>query len=195
MWHCSKCGETIPDNLDVCWRCGAHRDGAPLQEFRAGPDDPTVPDPKSESPESDQATGGEVAPSGRPKRALTQESLAALLLRLLGLYFATFGVVGAIAEAGLLLVLLRRVGLNAALEQNYRYFIRPGAELLIGAYFLIGGQWVYDKILTPLCRTSLEDVRTDTEEDGPDDRQGKDNTRIANHDRPQRPPSADKADG
>jgi hypothetical protein len=28
-WRCSKCGETIGKEFDICWNCGTHRDGSP----------------------------------------------------------------------------------------------------------------------------------------------------------------------
>ncbi len=32
MWKCTKCGELIEDNFDICWKCGIHRDGSPPSE-------------------------------------------------------------------------------------------------------------------------------------------------------------------
>jgi hypothetical protein len=196
MWHCSRCGEAIPDNFDVCWHCGAHDGGTASKEFQAEPDDRSVPDPKSELPEADPTTVEEMTPSGRPKRALTQESLAALLLRLLGLYLTVVGIVGGVAEAGYVVLLSNRLGLDNALRQyHFAYLIRPGAELIVGFYFLVGGQWVYDKILTPIRRSFPEDASQGAEDDDPDDRQGQDNTRSVNSDPPQLPPSANQPDG
>lgn len=34
MWNCSRCNEAIPDNFDICWHCGTHRDGTASQEFQ-----------------------------------------------------------------------------------------------------------------------------------------------------------------
>jgi hypothetical protein len=28
-YHCTTCGEDYEPELDVCWRCGTHRDGTP----------------------------------------------------------------------------------------------------------------------------------------------------------------------
>jgi hypothetical protein len=33
MWICSKCGENVEDDFEVCWSCGAARDGTPNPEF------------------------------------------------------------------------------------------------------------------------------------------------------------------
>ena len=51
MWQCPNCGEPIDDEFDACWKCGTAQDGTPAAEFRAEPDDPTVPDlgPDSET--------------------------------------------------------------------------------------------------------------------------------------------------
>jgi len=28
MWNCQKCGETVEDNFDACWKCSTPRTGA-----------------------------------------------------------------------------------------------------------------------------------------------------------------------
>ena len=48
-------------------------------------------DPKPVLPEPDRTTGGERTPSGRPERALTQEGLAEVLLRILGVVLVSAG--------------------------------------------------------------------------------------------------------
>ena len=155
MWRCSNCGEAIPDNFDVCWHCGVHRDGALSLEFHAEPDDPTVPDPKSELPAPGQTAGDEAAPRARPEWAWTPGNLAALLLRLLGLYLAATGSVGVVGYVGHIMVLSRMHGLDQTFATFYpiEYLCGPSFELILGIYFLVGGQWVYDKILAPMSRS------------------------------------------
>ena len=45
MWRCSKCGETLQDAFEACWKCGTTAAGAPTPGFQPEPDDPAVADP------------------------------------------------------------------------------------------------------------------------------------------------------
>jgi hypothetical protein len=177
MWHCSQCGEAIPDNFDVCWHCGTHRDGTAANDFQAEPDDPSVPDPRPDSSESDQAIGGERTTNGRPERALTQRDLGEVLLRVLGVLLAARGIIAGVGTTADLLVLWRKFGLDFGLGHfQWEFLVGPTAELMIGIYLLVGGQWVYEKVLTPIVRSSPEDAPQETKEDSSDDGKRKDNT-------------------
>jgi hypothetical protein len=49
-WRCEQCGEDSPSTLDVCWSCGASRDGEPDPSFepvRDAGDSPTNESPWS----------------------------------------------------------------------------------------------------------------------------------------------------
>ena len=35
MWVCSKCGESVEDSMDVCWKCGTSWDGVGNPAFPA----------------------------------------------------------------------------------------------------------------------------------------------------------------
>ncbi len=168
MWHCSRCGEAIEDNFDACWKCGARRDDAASEEFEEEPDDPSAPDTNSKLP-ADRTSGDEMTPEGPPERVLTQEGLAALLLRFLGLCFTAFGVVSLVTVVGRIFLLSTTYGLDDAVRRYYHLesMIAPGTELIIGIYFLIGGQWVYDRILTPIRRRFPDYSPDETEEVGP----------------------------
>ena len=37
MWQCSKCGESIEDGFDVCWKCGNAWDGVADPGFQRSP--------------------------------------------------------------------------------------------------------------------------------------------------------------
>ena len=53
MWLCSKCGESIEDSFDACWKCGTSWDGVKDPDGQAAPEDePTVSatDPNSVNP-------------------------------------------------------------------------------------------------------------------------------------------------
>jgi hypothetical protein len=148
MWQCLHCREETADNVDVCWHCGVPREVAASRESQAEPDDPSVPD---------QAEGGQATPGGRPERTLTQASLAVLLIRFMGLSVTAYGVVNGVVAIGHLLLLLRRFGLDHGWGYQLEYLIRPGVELVIGIYLLLGGQWVYNKLLTPVRRGTTEE--------------------------------------
>ena len=38
MWECKKCGESVEDTFDVCWKCGTSMDGVEDPSFRPEPD-------------------------------------------------------------------------------------------------------------------------------------------------------------
>ncbi len=167
MWLCWRCGEMITENVETCAHCGASRDATNSQEVQKGANDPSQPEAKSEQPESDEATSDELTPIWPRERPVTQEGLATLLLRFLGLCFTAFGVVAVATVAGHLLLLSTKYGLDDAVRR-YRpleSLIGPAAELIIGVYFLVGGQWVYDKILTPVSRSFADDSAPETEDD------------------------------
>jgi hypothetical protein len=138
------CREETADDVDVCWHCGMHREIAASRESQAEPDDPSAPDGKQERPDSDRADGDQATP------ALTHASMAVLLLRFLGLWITAYGAVGGVVAVGHLLLLLRRFGFDHGWGYQLEYLIRPGAELIIGLYLLLGGQWVYNRLLTPV---------------------------------------------
>jgi hypothetical protein len=111
---------------------------------------------------------------------LTQEGLAEVLLRILGVYLVACGIIGLAGAAGQLSFLSDGTGPVGGLPNlPWRFFgsllCAPVAELIVGAYFFSGGQWIYKKVLTPIFRSFHEDVPQETREDGSDDRQGKDN--------------------
>ena len=171
MWHCSRCGETIPEDFDVCWHCGTHRDGTAAKDFQAEPDDPTVPDPAPDPAESDQTGGGENAGIRSSERPLTQEGLAAVLLRILGVYLVARGIITCVWEATTLFVVSHQYGLDFGLRgYHWHYLVSPVAELLVGIYFLVGGQWVYEKVLTPIFPGSRQDAPQETKEGDSGDR-------------------------
>ena len=38
MWECKKCGESVEDTFDVCWKCSTSMDGVEDPSFRPEPD-------------------------------------------------------------------------------------------------------------------------------------------------------------
>ena len=102
-------------------------------------------------------------------RQLTAESLATLLLRLLGVYFVAFGIIGGVREVISIILAANRMNLELALTREWDYLLRPIMELSIGFYFLLGGQWVFEKLLTPFVHAPekrlLKSRMADTESD------------------------------
>ncbi len=41
MWTCSKCGESVEDTFDVCWKCGTAWDGEKAPRAEASPQEET----------------------------------------------------------------------------------------------------------------------------------------------------------
>lgn len=84
------------------------------------------------------------------------EDLAAVLMRLLGVYFAASAMSSVFAECNLLISVWNKFGMR------YGFFLwtiassaRVVVEFLIGIYLALGGQWVFDRLLTPVaCRRS-----------------------------------------
>lgn len=103
------------------------------------------------------------------EHALTLEGLATLLLRILGLYFVVYGITGLLGEAGLILLRVTNMSLEEGLRAyRWEYLVRPVAELIVGMYFLTGGQWVFDNLLVPIIRSSEDDENADSDEEGGD---------------------------
>ena len=90
-------------------------------------------------------------------RKLTAEALATLLLRLLGVYYAVWGIVGGVGKAGTIILAANRISLELALAREWVYLLRPIMELVAGLYFLLGGQWVFEKVLTPITRHAADE--------------------------------------
>ena len=104
--------------------------------------------------ESNAATMASGESSGR---RVTEEGLAALLLRLLGVYFLVFGIIGGVSAVIQIIIATNKFGMDVALIREWNYLARPVLELAVGLYLLLGGQWVFDKLLTPLVRSPRED--------------------------------------
>ncbi len=137
MWKCARCGERFGDELSVCRTCGTPRGG---EGFLARQD--------SSAPQA-HATGN--SPSDRP---LTEAGFATVMLRLLGVYFTMFGIIGLISSSAHFVSLASRFGLDRAMERYYiwDYLIRPIAELLAGISLIVGGQWILSTILKSVRR-------------------------------------------
>jgi hypothetical protein len=113
--------------------------------------------------ESDVTTAESVISS---HHKITLEALATLLLRLLGIYFIVFALTGVVAEAVRIIHAANKLSLDLALQAEWPYLVRPVVELILGSYFLLGGQWVFEKILTPMVHQPTEDASEETSNAG-----------------------------
>jgi hypothetical protein len=104
-----------------------------------------VPTPTSVAKEDDRA--------GRWSEA----GLAALFLRLMGVYFAAWGVISGVDKLVSIIHTANAHDLDYALSVYGTYLVYPAMELVVGFYFVVGGQWVYNKILAPIRRRKQDD--------------------------------------
>jgi hypothetical protein len=120
-----------------------------------------------QSPGTETRSGVSRATRAGNSGACSKEALAALLLRFLGVYFLTFGVIGTIDEAARIVMAIS-IGFGTAfatLGQWWR-IVRPVIELVAGAYFLTGGQWVYERMLAPMAWGGEENTFDDAAGNG-----------------------------
>jgi hypothetical protein len=102
------------------------------------------------SPKSNRRPTEEGTPPGR---WWIEERLAVLLLRLLGVYFVACAIVSGMRAASFLWVDWRSFGGDKWLAcADTVSLARAAAELIVGVYFVVGGQWAFDRILTPISR-------------------------------------------
>jgi hypothetical protein len=102
----------------------------------------------------------------------SEEGLAALLLRLMGVYFVAWGLITATDPLVRLVLAAREFGLDSALSNHWFGLIYPVVELVVGVYFLIGGRWVFEKLLTPIVRHPTDESSADVHEGTPKDAPG-----------------------
>ncbi len=91
----------------------------------------------------------------RPGKSRSEERLARLLLRLLGVFFAADGLIG-LVHYGLEILFVLRVFpgdpfevLISACGLSLARFVGSVAALAIGVYLVSSGEWVLGKVLAP----------------------------------------------
>jgi hypothetical protein len=97
MWTCSKCGEEVEDDFDVCWSCGTTKDGVENTAFN--PETEGVLDERAYQADQDARREGNfvtVATFGSPPEAhmvrsrLEAEGISAVVMNeLTGALFGT----------------------------------------------------------------------------------------------------------
>jgi hypothetical protein len=99
--------------------------------------------------------------------------LAAILMRLLGVYFLGWAVISGVDEAVRLLIASNKYGLREMFPSHWTYLANIAATFAVGAYLLVGGRWVFEKVLAPMVPDSSED---DLDYEASDDQPGTDNS-------------------
>lgn len=163
MWQCSKCGKTLKDRFDTCWSCGTSKDGVEAPAFRPedGADD--EPTRQGESALTDaqkpsELTTPSTTTAARCDAGWSEAGLAALLLRLLGIYFAASAIIRGAEHAIAVFSTSSALGLDYAVSKHWAYLAEPAPELVVGIYLLVGGRWVYEMLLTPVERNRINDT-------------------------------------
>ncbi len=163
MWKCLKCARPIEDNFDACWFCGTSRDGIEDPDFQS---EEHIQQGPCDMIDEQEPTKSTLPPLRNQSNACrSEEGIAALLLRFLGVYFTAWAFISAADKIVFLLAAANKHDLDYAVTRYWSYFAYPVAELIVGLYFLIGGQWVYDRLLVPIHRGSPDDG-CDTSENG-----------------------------
>jgi hypothetical protein len=111
-----------------------------------------------ETPES--SAGGATA-NAEADDALSNEGLASLLLRLLGIYFLGWAIITGVEEAVRLLVAISTYSPEKILAGHWTNIGYIVAEFAVGGYLLFGAQWVLEKVLLPVAPHPPNDDRTD----------------------------------
>ena len=125
----------------------------------------------SESPESSCGDAAlNVKTDHDPTRS--EERLAALLLRLLGVYFVAWAIISGIEEAVRLVIASNKYGLRDVFPGHWVYVCYSASMFAVGAYLLIGGQWVFEKVLIPLVPDPLKDDLANVDQEASDDQAG-----------------------
>jgi hypothetical protein len=118
--------------------------------------------------EPSELPAGATTPRLQSGSGWSEAGLAALLLRLMGVYFTAWAIITGTDEAIRLFLASREFGLDYALAKHWTYLSYPAAQLIVGIYFLVGGRWVYEKVLTPVTRNPADDTLNDRGESSAD---------------------------
>jgi hypothetical protein len=92
-----------------------------------------------------------------PGQLTSEEGIALLLLRLLGVYFMAKAFIAGWAAASAISVAIRRFPSSMWTWEIPMWLSTPIGCLLIGIYFVVGGRWVFNRLLTPIRRRQSDD--------------------------------------
>jgi hypothetical protein len=129
-----------------------------------------------DEPGSPESSGDHVSLNVETDGTWREERIAAVLLRLLGVYFLAWAIVASIEEAVRLFFALRTndISLDDFLRMRGWYLAYLAAEFAVGIYLLIGGRWVFEKVLIPIVPGSSKDEDADVHEKEDEDLTGTD---------------------
>jgi hypothetical protein len=115
-----------------------------------------------------------------------EQELAALLLRLLGIYFVAWTVTKGVAVANSVSLIAREFDWGDPLTWEASLDTASTVvALIIGIYFVIGGQWVFEKVLAPIACRPPEGALADIQSRSSDDHPTAGCSRSAHAERPQ----------
>jgi hypothetical protein len=80
-----------------------------------------------------------------------EEGLAAILLRVLGVYFLGWAIITGVEEAVRLLIAISTYSADKILPGHWTSIAYTATVSAVGAYLLFGGQWVLEKVLLPVA--------------------------------------------
>lgn len=101
------------------------------------------------------------------REEITIESLATLLIRLLGVFLAVCAILSVFDEAGRVMYVARwfKWGSDEMLVwQGVESVVRLTIGYVIGVYLILGGRWVLDRILTRVGREDVDGSRIGCDE-------------------------------
>lgn len=131
-----------------------------------------------DEPESSESTGDRVSlnaeTDGTCSEERSEERIAAVLLRVLGVYFLAWAIITGVDEAARLFLGLKMgdISLDDIVLDRARFLAYLAAEFAVGAYLLFGGRWVFEKVLMPIAPRSSEDEDADAEGGADDEAAG-----------------------
>lgn len=110
----------------------------------------------TDTDETESGAGDTPANTGTDDTS-SNEGLAALLLRLLGVYFLGWAIITGAEEAVRLLVAANKFQMDEILPAHWAHLASLAAQFALGAYLLFAGQWVFEKVLLPIVPAAPND--------------------------------------
>ncbi|MEN6450895.1 MAG: hypothetical protein ABFC96_10420 [Thermoguttaceae bacterium] len=100
--------------------------------------------------ESSGLSSGQAGAEVPSERWTTEEMLAAFLVRILGIYFTVYAIVSILGGIGEMESSWVRVSSTGLLWWYGLRLVSPFVTLMLAVYLLLGGQWVFNRLLTPI---------------------------------------------
>jgi hypothetical protein len=111
----------------------------------------------SDASEIPDPSPADAAASLETEDAWKEGRLAAILMRLLGVYFLGWAVISGVDEAVRLVIASNKFSLRELFPSHWSYLANIAATFAVGAYLLVGGRWIFEKVLAPIVPDSPDD--------------------------------------